>query len=76
MAGYADVNLSHRGIQARIGSFISLVVQIRKIEQRRFVSEVLRVSGFDLDTERYQTKFLYRYETGLSTSVSDSKNEA
>jgi Flp pilus assembly CpaF family ATPase len=70
MAGYRDMNLLHRGIQARIGSFINLIVHIKKIEQRRFVSEVVRVSGFDLDIERYRTKHLYRHETGLSVAVS------
>jgi pilus assembly protein CpaF len=56
MAAYADVNLPHRAIQLRIGNFADLVVHVAKKGQQRFVSEVIRVERFNLDTGRYKTK--------------------
>ena len=58
MAAYADVNLPHRAIQLRIGSFADVVIHVVKKDQRRFVSEVIRVHRFDLDKNDYQTEEL------------------
>ena len=59
-AAYADVNLPHRAIQLRIGNFADWVVPVVKKEQRRFVTEVIRVERFHLDTGRYETSILYQ----------------
>jgi pilus assembly protein CpaF len=61
MAAYADVNLPHRAIQLRIGSFADVVIHVAKKDQRRYVSEVLRVERFNLDKNDYQTEELYRH---------------
>ncbi len=60
MAAYADVNLPHRAIPLRIGNFADLVLHVVKKEKQRFVSEVIRVERFNLDTGRYDTAVLYQ----------------
>ncbi len=59
MAAYADVNLPHRAIQLRIGNFADWVVHVVKKEQRRLISEVIRVYKFDLEKNDYQTEGVY-----------------
>ena len=55
----ADVDMPYRAIQAEIGDLINLVIHIERREGRRFVSEVLRIEGFDAETNRYNTTELY-----------------
>jgi pilus assembly protein CpaF len=54
----ADVDLPYRAIQSEIGDLIDLVVHIERHDGRRFVSEVIRVSGYDADLARYNTSLL------------------
>lgn len=55
----ADVDIPYRAIQAEIGDLINLVIHIERREERRFVSQVLRIEGFDAEANRYNTTALY-----------------
>jgi pilus assembly protein CpaF len=54
----ADVDIPYRAIQAEIGDLIHLVVHIERRDGRRFVSEVLRIDGYDAKLNRYNTSAL------------------
>jgi pilus assembly protein CpaF len=54
----ADVDLPYRAIQSEIGDLINFVVHIERRDARRFVSEVLRIVGYDADSNRYTTNRL------------------
>jgi pilus assembly protein CpaF len=54
----ADVDLPYRAIQSEIGDLIDLVVHIERREGRRFVSEVIRVAGYDAGLARFNTSLL------------------
>jgi pilus assembly protein CpaF len=56
----ADVDMPYRAIQAEIGDLINLVIHIERREDRRFVSQVLRIEGFDAEANRYNTTALYK----------------
>ncbi|HEX3684970.1 MAG TPA: ATPase, T2SS/T4P/T4SS family [Bryobacteraceae bacterium] len=55
----ADVEIPYRAIQAEIGDLINLVIHIERREGRRFLSHVLRMEGFDAETNHYNTTPLY-----------------
>lgn len=55
----ADVDMPYRAVQAEIGDLINLVMHIERREGRRFLSEVLRIEGFDAEANRYNTTALY-----------------
>lgn len=56
----ADVDLPHRAIQSEIGDLVNVVVHIDRLDGRRFVSQVLRIDGYDADSNRYNTSTLYQ----------------
>jgi pilus assembly protein CpaF len=56
----ADVDLPYRAIQSEFGDLVNLVVHIERRDGRRFVSEVLRIDGYDADSNRYNTTALYQ----------------
>lgn len=56
----AEVDLPYRAIQAEIGDLVNLVAHIERREGRRFVSEVLRIDGYDADSNRYNTDVIYQ----------------
>jgi pilus assembly protein CpaF len=49
----ADVDRPYRAIQAEIGDLIDLVVHIERRAHRRCVTDIIRVDGFDAETNRY-----------------------
>jgi pilus assembly protein CpaF len=55
----ADVDLPYRAIQSEIGDLINFVVHIERRDARRFVSEVLRVAGYNPDLNCYSTSLLF-----------------
>lgn len=56
----ADVDLPYRAIQAEIGVLVNLVAHIERRQGRRFISEVLRIDGYDADANRYNTNVIYQ----------------
>ncbi|MGI9072268.1 MAG: CpaF family protein [Bryobacteraceae bacterium] len=56
----ADVDMPYRAIQAEIGDLINLVVHIERRDGRRFVSQVMRIDGFDADANRYYTSLVFQ----------------
>lgn len=56
----ADVDLPHRAIQSEIGDLVNLVVHIERREGHRLLSDVLRIDGYDADSNRYNASTLYR----------------
>ena len=47
LALHAGVDIPYAALQRDIGELIHIVVHIERGEGKRFVSEVLRVEGFD-----------------------------
>jgi len=56
----ADVDQHYRAIQYEIGDLVNLVAHIERREERRFVSEVLRIDGYDADSNRYNINVIYQ----------------
>lgn len=56
----ADVDLPYRALQSEIGDLVNLVAHIERREERRFVSEVLRVDDYDADSNRYNIAVIYQ----------------
>ncbi len=56
----ADVEMPYRAIEAEIGDLINLVIHIERREGRRFVSQFLRIEGFDADANRYNTVTVFQ----------------
>jgi pilus assembly protein CpaF len=55
----AEVDIPYRAIQAEIGDLVNLVIHIERRDGRRFLSDLLRIEGFDVETNRYHTTTLY-----------------
>jgi pilus assembly protein CpaF len=49
----SNVELPYRAIKANIADSLNLLVHIERRPGRRFVSEVLRISGYNLEEDRY-----------------------
>lgn len=64
MALRADKNLDHSAIRAETADVIKYVVQIRRAEGKRYVSELLEVEGYDYRADAFVTKELYSIEAG------------
>jgi pilus assembly protein CpaF len=56
----ADVDMPYRAIQAEIGDLINLVVHIERREHHRFVSQVIRIEGFETEANSYGTTTVYQ----------------
>jgi Flp pilus assembly CpaF family ATPase len=52
----AGVDIPYVALQRDIGELIDIVVHIERREGKRFVSEVLRIEGFDHTTQLLSTK--------------------
>ena len=57
--------LPYRAIKSNIADSLNLIVQLERRPGRRFVSEVLEVSGYDPDTDRYEFDSLYSLKEEL-----------
>jgi pilus assembly protein CpaF len=55
----ADVDIPYRAIQAEIGDLIDIVVHIERREDRRFVSQVIRIQGFNAESNSYDIAVIY-----------------
>ncbi|MGC2656517.1 MAG: ATPase, T2SS/T4P/T4SS family [Bryobacteraceae bacterium] len=59
MALRADKNLDHSAIRAETADVIKYVVQIRRFEGKRYVSELVEVEGYDYRADSFVTRSLY-----------------
>src|ERR1700761_7919886 len=56
----ADVDLPYRAIQSEIGDLVNVVVHIERRDGARFVSQVLHLHGYDVDSSSYNTSIEYQ----------------
>lgn len=62
LAMRAHQQATYRDVQAEIAEAVNYVVQIRRFRHRRVVSEILRVTGYNEESQQFQTEFFYRAE--------------
>jgi pilus assembly protein CpaF len=55
----ASGDIPHEAIQAQIGEVIRYVVQMRRSGERRFVSEVIRVDGYEFREREFRYEQIY-----------------
>jgi pilus assembly protein CpaF len=60
MALRAGVDVPYRALQTEIGDLIHLVLHVERRHERRFLSHVLQVEGFDTEAGIYRTVCLYK----------------
>ena len=61
----SGVDLPYRAIKNNIADSLSLLVHVDRRPGRRFVSEVVEISGFDSELDRYQLNTLFDSRGGL-----------
>lgn len=61
----SGVELPYRAIKTNIGHSLNVVVQLERRPGRRFVSEVLEISGYDPDRDEYAFKPIFSSEREL-----------
>ena len=59
----SGIELPYRAIKSHIADSIQIVVHIERAHGRRFVAEVLRIQGYEMDTDRYEFTTLYQVES-------------
>jgi pilus assembly protein CpaF len=55
----SNVELPYRAIKSNIADSLNLLVHVERRPGRRFVSEVLEISGYSPDTDRYDLKRVF-----------------
>ena len=58
----SGVEIPYRAIKTNIGHSVNVVVQLDRRPGRRFVSEVLQISGFDADVDEYDSATIFASE--------------
>lgn len=58
----SDVELPYRAIKSNIADSLSLLVHIERRPGRRFVSEVLKIAGYDPERDRYSFEQIFMRE--------------
>jgi pilus assembly protein CpaF len=58
MALRAGVDIPYRALQMEIGDLIDLVLHVERRHERRYLSQLLQVDGFDPNTNSYQATSL------------------
>jgi pilus assembly protein CpaF len=59
----ANVGLPHRSVREAIALAIHLVVHIARVETRRVVTEVARIRGYDVATDRFDLESVLRRDS-------------
>jgi pilus assembly protein CpaF len=62
----SGVELPHRSIKRAIADSVEIVVQVERRPGRRFVSEVIEITGYDPDCDRFDFRPIYRKEETLN----------
>jgi pilus assembly protein CpaF len=60
----SNVELPYRAIKSNIADSLNLLVQAERRPGRRFVSEVLKIAGYNPDTDRYDLSQVFVREEG------------
>lgn len=55
----SGVEIPYRAVKANIADSLNIVVQIERRPGSRYVSEVLEISGYDTETDRYELDSVY-----------------
>lgn len=58
----SGVELPYAAVRRNIGDAVHILLHLERKHGRRYVSELLRVRGFDPDSDAFQTELLYRVE--------------
>ncbi len=58
----SGVELPYAAVRRNIGDAVHILLHLERRHGRRYVSELLRVRGFDSDSDSFQTEILYRVE--------------
>jgi pilus assembly protein CpaF len=69
MALRADKNLDHSAIRAETADVVRYVLQIQRIDGKRFVSELLEVERYDYKADRFVTKPVYMQNDWRSSKI-------
>jgi pilus assembly protein CpaF len=56
----SGVQMPHSAIKANIANALHCLVYIERRHSRRYVAEIIRLDGYDPDTDRYQTEHVYK----------------
>jgi len=66
----SNVELPYRAIKSNIADSLNLLVHVDRRHGRRFVSEVLRMEGYDPELDHYRFKPIFSKEEDLETRCS------
>jgi pilus assembly protein CpaF len=55
----SGIELPYRAVRSNIAEAVNVIVQLTRRPGRRFVSEVLRIRGYEPDQDRFQLETLY-----------------
>ena len=58
----SSVELPHKAVRSNIGDAVHLVVHIERRHGRRFVTEVIRIAGYQPAEDRYELETIYARE--------------
>ncbi len=61
----SGIGIPYASIRGQIGESLDLVVQVERRQGKRLVTEVVRVGGFDYQTDAFDLHTLYRWTPGL-----------
>jgi pilus assembly protein CpaF len=56
----AGIELPHRTVRANIGEALDLIVHVGRNRGTRYISEVLRIAGYDHEQDRYELEAIYQ----------------
>jgi pilus assembly protein CpaF len=56
----AGIDLPHRTVRANIGEALDLIVHVGRRRGMRYLSEVLRITGYDHEQDRYELETIYQ----------------
>jgi pilus assembly protein CpaF len=58
----SDIDLPYRAIKTNIGDSLNVVIHIQRRPGRRFISEVIELSGYDPDIDLFNYSIAYLNE--------------
>ncbi|MGH9440561.1 MAG: ATPase, T2SS/T4P/T4SS family, partial [Terriglobia bacterium] len=61
----SGIELPYKAIKTNIADSLNLIVQLERRPGRRFVSEVLEIKGYDIESDRYEFNSVYIGEEKL-----------
>jgi pilus assembly protein CpaF len=55
----AGIDLPHRTVRSNIADAVDIIVHIERRCGKRYVDEVIRIDGYDVETDRYEFETIY-----------------